>query len=325
MSDKVWEVIIVGSGPAGYTSAIYTSRAKLSTLLIAGAVPGGQLMLTTEVENYPGFSQGILGPELMNEMNLQAKRFGAEILTEDVSKIDISEKIKKVWVGETEYQAKTIILTVGAKARMLDVGEDKLIGRGVSTCATCDAAFFRDKVTFVVGGGDVAMEDALALTKYAKTVTLIHRRDSFKASKIMQERVLLEKKLPVLWNSEVSAVKGDGKLSAIVVKNLKTGEEQELPADGLFMAIGHMPASDFCQGAIEIDDHGYIVTRLVKDGVNARQEMLEGFPTMTNIEGVFAAGDVVDFRYKQVATSSGMGCMAALDVEKYLTGQTASW
>jgi thioredoxin reductase (NADPH) len=321
---KIWDVIIVGSGPAGYTAAIYTSRARLTTLLLAGETAGGQLMYTREVENYPGFKDGIQGPELMQQMREQAARFEAEIKDENVTRVDLGGQTKKIWVGETEYQAKTVILTVGAKARMLGIGEEKLLGRGLSTCATCDAAFFKDKQTYVVGGGDVAMEDSLTLAKYAKKVTIIHRRDEFKASKIMQDRVK-EAGIEILWNSQVTAIKGEAKLEGITVKNVETNQEQELAADGLFLAIGHIPASDFLGDSVEIDDHRYIINRLSRDGVEQRQELLSGYPTMTSIEGVFAAGDVVDFRYRQAVTAAGMGCMAALDVEKFLTGSTASW
>ena len=322
---KVWDVIVIGSGPAGYTAALYTARAKLATLVIAGAMPGGQLILTTMVENFPGFSQGVLGPQLMNEMKLQAQRFGAQIVSENVSKIDFGGEVKSVWVGQTHYQARAVIVTVGAKFRLLNVGEEKFLGRGVSTCATCDAAFFKDKITYVVGGGDVAMEDSLALTKFAKRVTLIHRRDSFRASKTMQDRVLKEKQLPVLWNSAVIGVKGEHKLEAIQIKDINTGEQKELPADGLFIAIGHIPASDFLDAAVKIDSHGYVVTNMTGDGANQRREYLEGYPTATSSAGVFAAGDVVDFRYRQAITAAGMGSMAALDAEKFLTGSTSSW
>ncbi len=207
---------------------------------------------------------------------------------------------------------------------MLKVGEEKLLGRGVSTCATCDAAFFKDKVTYVVGGGDVAMEDSLALAKYAKKVTIIHRRDEFKASQIMQDRVK-EADIDIMWNTEVTSVKGENKLEAITVKNSETGKEEELAADGLFLAIGHLPASDFVKDAVEVGDHNYVINNMTKDGVQQRQELLEGYPTMTSAEGVFAAGDVVDFHYRQAVTAAGMGCMAALDVERFLTGSASSW
>ncbi len=330
MDGSVCDVIIIGGGPSGYTAAIYNSRAKLLTLVIAGVTPGGQLMLTTEVENYPGFSKGILGPELMQEMTNQAERFGSKLLYENVSQLELSGKIKKVWVGETIYQAKAVIMTVGAKERMLNVGEEKLIGRGVSMCATCDAAFFKGKVTYIVGGGDAAMGDALALSKFAVSVTLIHRKTQLRASKIMQDRVLVENKLPVLWEHEVVGVKSETvdnqeRLTGIKVKDLKTGIERDLPAEGLFLAIGHLPATEFLMDKLEVDDHGFIVTKGIKDGVSVRKEWLDGYPTSTSIEGVFAAGDVVDFRYKQAVTAAGMGCQAALDVEKYLTGKISGW
>lgn len=320
-------VIVIGSGPAGYTAAIYLARAKLKPLVLAGEKAGGQLMYTTEVENFPGFSKGINGPVLMEEMRQQALRFGAEILPVNVTKVDFSQEMKRVWVGEKEYQAKAVILTTGAKARMLKVGEEKLLGRGVSTCAVCDAAFFKDKTVFVVGGGDVAMEDALALTKFAKSVTIIHRREALKASQIMQERVIKEKQVPVLWNSEVVGVKGEQRLEGIRVKNMVTGEEQDLPAEGLFISIGHIPETDFLKDSrLVVDDHMYLKTNLTsKEAVVAEKVWLEGYPTQTNIAGVFAAGDVVDFKYRQAVTAAGMGTMAALDAEKFLTGSMQSW
>lgn len=319
------KVIIVGAGPAGYTAAIYLARAQMKPLVLAGEAAGGQLMLTTEVENFPGFSKGIQGPELMMEMRAQAEKFGAEIKNVNVTGVDFSGKVKKVMVGEDVFEAEAVVLTTGARARMLKVGEEKLLGRGVSTCATCDAAFFKGKTTYLVGGGDVAMEDALALRRQTDKVTIIHRRDELRASKIMEKRVLEEAKVPVMWNSEVVGVTGEEKLEAIVVKDLKTGEEKELPADGLFLAIGHVPDSDFLKNAVEVDDHMYIVTQMVKDGVESRKLWIEGYPTQTSVEGVFAAGDVVDFHYRQAVTAAGMGTMAALDVEKYLTGSVSGW
>lgn len=319
------EVVVIGSGPAGYAATIYLARARLSPLVLAGEKAGGQLMLTTEVENYPGFAKGIQGPELMLEMRAQAEKFGAEIRNENVTKVEFGEKFKKIWVGDQMEEAKVVILTTGARARMLNVGEERLLGRGVSTCATCDAAFFKDKVTYLVGGGDVAMEDALALVKFAKRVEIVHRRDEFRASKVMQERVLHEKKVRVRWNSEVVGVRGKNILEGIKIKDVKTGNEEEVEADGLFLAIGHVPDTDFLGDAVEVDNHGYVVTRMVKDGMGERKEWLEGYPTMSSVEGVFAAGDVVDFRYRQAITAAGMGVQAALDVEKYLTGKLPSW
>lgn len=315
------EVIVIGSGPAGYAAAIYLARARLNPLVLAGEKAGGQLMLTTEVENYPGFAKGIQGPELMVEMRRQAEKFGAEIRNENVTKVKFEEESKKIWVGDQLEEVKVVIITTGARARMLNVGEERLLGRGVSACATCDAAFFKDKVTCLVGGGDVAMEDALALIKFAKRVEIIHRRDEFRASKVMQERVLGEDKVRVRWNSGVVGVKGENKLEGIKLKNVKTGKEEEVEADGLFLAIGHIPDTDFLGNAVEVDSHGYVVTRMVRDGVKMREEWLEGYPTMSSVEGVFAAGDVVDFRYRQAITAAGMGVQAALDAEKYLTGR----
>lgn len=314
---------MIGGGPAAYTAAIYLARATLKPLVLAGEAAGGQLMLTTEVENYPGFATGITGPELMGQMRKQAERFGAVMKNVNVTKVDFSQKIKKIWAGEDEYQARTVVLTTGAKPRLLNVGEEKLIGRGVSTCAVCDAAFYKGKKVFVVGGGDVAMEDTLALLKFTKDVTIIHRKNSFRASKAMQKRVLEENKVAVWWDSEVVGVRGESRLEGIRLKN-KEGE-MDVMAEGLFLAVGHLPATNIFGDQVEGDAHGYIVTRMVKDDIGQRKEWLEGYPTMTSVEGVFAAGDAVDVRYHQVATSVGMGCMAALDVEKYLTGTTTGW
>ena len=325
-------VIIIGSGPAGYTAALYLARARLSALMFIGEQWGGQLMLTTEVENYPGFSQGIMGPDLMTEMRKQAERFGTEVVEANVTSVDFSSNPFKIFVGDgeqrKEHQAKTVIISTGARARMLNVGEEKMLGRGVSTCAVCDAPFFKDKVTFTVGGGDAAMEEVLALVKHAKEVTLICRRDEFKASKIMQKRVLEDNKdkVKVLWNTEVKGVKGEGKLEAIVVENKKTGEKQTLSTDGLFLAIGHIPETEIFKEQVELDKKGYLVTHLnsLKSEV-AEKVWLEDYPTMTSVDGVFGAGDVVDFRYRQAVTAAGFGCMAALDVERYLTGTSQSW
>ncbi len=309
------DVIIIGAGPAGYTAGIYLARAGLKPLILAGEKAGGQLMLTTEVENYPGFSEGILGPKLMEEMRKQAEKFGAEIENKNVTKVELEGDIKKIWVGETEYQAKTVIVSTGARARMLNVGEEKLLGRGVSTCAVCDAAFFKNKITYVVGGGDSAMEEVMALKRQTKNVGLIYRGDKLRASKIMQEKVLVpsshkastrRSEVQVIWNSEVVGVTGEQKLEKIKIKDVKTGKEKELPADGLFLAIGHLPETDLFKGVLDLDEKGFLVT--------GKTDM----PTQSSVRGVFGAGDVVDFRYKQAVTAAGMGCMAALDVEKYL-------
>ncbi len=318
----LYNTIIIGAGPAGYTAGIYTARAELKPLMITGAQAGGQLMWTTEVENFPGFRDGIMGPELMSQMAEQAKRFGAETIQADVSKVDFSGEVKKVWVGETLYEAKTIIIATGAKARMLGIGEDKYLGRGVGTCAVCDAAFYRGKTTFVVGGGDAAMEDAMALSKFAQSVTIIHRGDAFRASKFMQNKILNELKIPVIWNSEVTTVSGDPKVTEITVKNIKDGGEQKLPADGLFLAIGHTPSTESFVGHLSLDEHGYLLTKQTTPETQSNhQTWLTSYPTQTSVEGVFAAGDVVDFRYRQAITAAGMGCQASLDVEKYLNSK----
>lgn len=322
---QVEDVIIIGSGPSGWAAATYLSRALLKPLVFAGEKAGGQLMLTTEVENYPGFSKGILGPDLMIEMRAQAERFGAVIKDENVTKVDFSVRPFKVWAGENEYQAKSVLVATGAEAITLGVeGEEKFIGRGVSTCAVCDAAFFKQKITFVVGGGDAAMEDVLALTKFADSVTVLHRRDSFRASKIMQERVLKHPKVKVMWNTELLQVKGDKKVEGIVVVDALTKAKQELKADGVFFAIGHRPQTELFKGQLELDDMGYLVSRFVlsKQSLDLAQNAIKDnklqYPTMTSVEGVFAAGDVADFRYRQAVTAAGYGAMAAIDMEKWL-------
>lgn len=323
---EIRDVIIVGAGPAGYTAAIYLGRARLSTLMLAGESAGGQLMNTTEVENFPGFITGVKGPALMENMRSQAERFGAEIKNVNVTKVDLSGKVKKVFVGETEYQSKAVIISTGASAKMLGIGEERLLGRGVSSCAVCDAAFFRDKRVFVVGGGDAAVEDAMALTKFAREVNLVHRRDSLRASKIMQERLLSDPKVKVWWDSEVVGFEGENKLASITIKNVKTGDEKKEDADGLFLAIGHTPASWIFKEQVDTDDHGYILTQVTnKDEKSGHEMWLSGMPSQTNVEGVFACGDVVDFRYRQAITAAGMGCQASLDCEKYLTGSFSSW
>lgn len=322
---KKYDVIVIGGGPSGYTSAIYLSRATLSVLVLAGSNPGGQLIFTTEVENFPGFSKGIMGPDLMMEMEAQAKKFGAEVIYSEVSKVELSGDVKKVWVGETEYQSRAVVVSTGASSKMIGIGEEAYVGRGVSTCAVCDAAFFRGKKTYVVGGGDAAMEDAMALTKFADEVTIVHRREEFRASKIMQERVLTNPKVKVLWNSEVVEVSGEPKLSSIKVKNVKTNKVTEHQLDGLFVAIGHVPTTKLFEGILELNEKGYLTTTMTalmsdtKWRVSEKDMYLDGYPTMTSIEGVFGCGDVVDYRYRQAITAAGMGCQAALDAEKYLT------
>jgi len=325
------EVVIVGGGPSGFTAALYLSRALLKPLVLAGEKKGGQLIYTTEVENYPGFPEGVMGPELMIKMEEQAKRFGAEIRQVDVTKVEFVNGVKKVWVGDEVIEAKTVIISTGASSRMLGLGEEKFMGRGVSTCAVCDAAFYKDKKTVVVGGGDAAMEDSLALAKFASEVTLIHRREEFRASKIMQEKVLGNPKIKVLWNTEVVKVSGEGKLEGVGIKNVKTGEESEMSIDGLFLAIGHFPQTEMFKDQVELDEKNYLTTTMTallkgdKWRVSEKDVWLEGYPTMTSRDGVFGCGDVVDYRYKQAVTAAGMGCQAALDVEKYLTGRVSSW
>ncbi|PIR61484.1 MAG: thioredoxin-disulfide reductase [Candidatus Pacebacteria bacterium CG10_big_fil_rev_8_21_14_0_10_44_11] len=351
------KVVIIGSGPAGYTAAIYSSRAQLKPVLFAGPKAGGQLMLTAEIENFPGFKEGINGPDLMIQMMEQAQRFGTVLKDDFVTAVDFSVRPFKIWTTvpegvipedlliqsppekytevrqqiiqtEPTMTAESVLIATGATALMLKVpGEEKLIGKGVSTCAVCDAAFYKDKVTYVIGGGDSAMEDSLALTKFAKSVTIVHRRDAFKASKIMQERVLSNPKVNVLWNSAVDAILGDTKVTGIKVTT--NGTTQELPAEGIFVAIGHKPVTQLFANQIQLDDHGYIVTRqsLSKLGVEAAQAALtpDGkleYPTMTSVQGVFAAGDNVDIRYRQAITAAGQGCAAALDVERWLEMKT---
>ena len=307
-------VIIIGSGPAGLTAAIYTARASLEPLVIEGEPsstsdqPGGQLMLTTEVENFPGFPDGIMGPELMMNFRSQAERFGAKFLTEKATNIDFSSRPFKVWVRETEYHADSVIVSTGARSLMLGLEEEqRLIGHGLSTCATCDGFFFRDQHIAVVGGGDSAIEEASFLTKFASKVTLIHRRDEFRASKIMQDRAFANPKIDVLWNHTVTKVNGDKKVDGIEVTNTVDGSVSTMPVTGLFIAIGHRPNTDLFTGVLDMDDAGYLQT--------------QPDSSYTNIEGVFACGDVQDHTYRQAITAAGSGCMAAIDSERWLEGQ----
>jgi thioredoxin reductase (NADPH) len=315
------KVIIIGSGPAGLTAAIYTARASLQPLLLEGEPsstsdqPGGQLMLTTEVENYPGFAEGIMGPELMVRFREQAVRFGADVRTEKVTRVDLSSRPFGVWIGdpsapEPTYEGEAIIVSTGAQALMLGIDrEAELIGHGVSTCATCDGFFFRDHDIAVVGGGDSALEEAIFLTKFARSVTIIHRRDELRASKIMQERAFANPKITFLWNSVVEAVDGDTTLQGVTVRNVLTDERQRLPMTGLFVAIGHKPNTDLFKGQLEMEESGYLITGL---GAGA---------TSTNVAGVFAAGDVQDHTYRQAVTAAGSGCQAAIDAERWLEAQ----
>ncbi|HLW16226.1 MAG TPA: thioredoxin-disulfide reductase [Actinomycetota bacterium] len=299
-------VIIIGSGPAGLTAALYAGRANLNPLMIEGAAPYGQLMLTTDVENYPGFPDGILGPELMESFRKQAEKFGARFITADASRVDFSRTPFVVEVGETSYEANSIIVSTGAKARMLDIpGERELLGRGVSTCATCDGFFFRGRELVVVGGGDSAVEEAIFLTKFATKVTIIHRRDELRASKIMQDRARANEKISFLWNTVVDEVAGsDGAVTGLKLKNVKTGEVSDFKTDGLFIAIGHDPNTQLFKGQLELDDNGYIVAQHPR--------------TQTSVAGVFACGDVVDHIYRQAITAAGTGCAAAIDAERFL-------
>jgi thioredoxin reductase (NADPH) len=306
MSD-VRDVIIIGSGPAGYTAAVYTARAQLNPLLLEGAVTaGGALMNTTEVENYPGFAEGIMGPALMEAMRAQAARFGTEIVTDDAVEIRLDGEVKYVRDGSgREYHAKSIILAMGSGYRELDVpNEKRLSGHGVSWCATCDGFFFRDADIAVVGGGDSAMEEATFLTRFAKSVTVIHRRDSLRASKIMAERAMNDPKITFAWNSEVVDVLGDAKVSGVLLRDTVTGETRELPITGLFVAIGHDPRSELIKGQVALDDEGYVIA--------------DAPSTRTDIPGVFACGDLVDHTYRQAITAAGSGCAAALDAERFL-------
>jgi thioredoxin reductase (NADPH) len=308
MSTKdIRDVIIIGSGPAGYTAALYTARADLHPLVFEGFQFGGALMQTTEVENYPGFPEGIMGPELMDSWRKQAERFGAELVSDDVTRVDLTGEIKKVWVEDQEYQAKAVILATGSAFRPLNVpGENELMGRGVSACATCDGFFFRDQHIAVVGGGDTAMEEATFLTKFASKVTIVHRRDEFRASKVMAERALANPKIEVAWNAAVTQINGtDGKVSSVDLVDTATGDARNLPATGLFIAIGHDPRSELFKGQVELDESGYVKVAAPS--------------TKTNLEGVFAAGDLVDHTYQQAVTAAGTGCAAALDAERYLT------
>lgn len=350
-------VAIIGSGPAGYTAAVYAARAKLEPVLFAGYQSGGQLMYTSDVENFPGFEQGVGGIELMTTMRAQAERFGTKMVDEYVTAVDVSQRPFKIWTNvpddvdpeivtkgkpeevviamekirqaEPSYTADSIIVSTGASSIMLGVpGEHELLGKGVSTCAVCDAAFYKDKNTFVVGGGDSAMEDTLALIKFAKSITVVHRRDAFRASKIMQERVLNHPHVKVLWNSQITKVNGKDSLASIEVETTEADggkKVQEVPADGIFVAIGHRPITQIFQGQLELDSRGYLVTRqsysqqgLKLAGAAINEKGLVDFPTMTSVEGVFGAGDVVDVRYKQAINAAGQGAAAAIDAERWL-------
>jgi thioredoxin reductase (NADPH) len=299
------KVVILGSGPAGYTAALYAGRANLKPLVLKGLEAGGQLMLTTDVENYPGFVDGILGPELMDAFEKQAARFDAEIVAQAATRVDLSERPFGVWSGDQEWRAETLILSTGASARWLGVpGEETLRGRGVSACATCDGFFFRNRELVVVGGGDTAMEEATFLTKFASGVTIVHRRDEFRASKIMQDRALSNPKVNVIWDTVVEEIVGDGAVTSVKLRDVRTGERRDFETDGVFMAIGHTPNTDLVRGQLELTDGGYVVVREPT--------------TQTSVPGMFAAGDVTDVQYRQAVTAAGQGCKAAMDAERFL-------
>ena len=300
---KYYDIIIIGSGPAGYTAAIYAGRANLSVLMFQGYQVGGQLMLTSDVENYPGFEEGVLGPEMMEKFEAQARRFGTEMIAEDVTAVDFSKRPFRITTDTGEYLARAVIISTGASAQWLGLpSEQQLQGRGVSACATCDGFFFKNKDVAVVGGGDTAMEEATFLTRYASHVTVIHRRDTLRASKIMQDRAFKNPKISFIFDTEVTEVLGEDGITGLRLRNVKTGEDSVLPVQGFFLAIGHKPNTDLFKGSITMDKAGYIVP-------------VEH--TMTNIPGVFAAGDVTDHRYRQAVTAAGDGCRAAIDVERW--------
>jgi thioredoxin reductase (NADPH) len=302
------DLIIIGSGPAGHTAALYASRASLDPLMFEGSVSGGQLMITTDVENYPGFPDGILGPELMEKFRKQSERFGTRMRAVDVTSVDFSSRPFRVSASGDEFEAKTVIISTGATAKWLDIpGEVSLTGKGVSACATCDGFFFKDQELVVVGGGDTAMEEALFLTKFASKVTVVHRRDEFRASKIMADRVLSHDKIDVVWNTVVTEIHGDSSVTGVTLEDVNSGETRQFPADGLFVAIGHKPNTEIFADHLECDENGYII--------------VEPGTTRTSVEGVFAAGDVADHVYRQAVTAAGTGCMAAIDAERWLANQ----
>jgi len=306
MSQTTRNVIVIGSGPAGYTAAVYAARASLAPLVFEGSVTaGGALMTTTEVENFPGFREGIQGPALMDEMRAQAERFGAELIPDDVVEVDLRGEVKTVRTADAEYSAHVVILAMGSGYRKLGLpGEDRLSGHGVSWCATCDGFFFREQHIAVVGGGDSALEEATFLSRFGSRVTLVHRRDELRGSKIMQDRALADPKIEVAWNSAVESINGTDRLESLTLRDTVTGETRELAATGLFIAIGHDPRSELVRGQVDLDEAGYV--------------LVEGRSTRTNLPGVFACGDLVDHTYRQAITAAGSGCAAALDAERFL-------
>ncbi|NIA23993.1 MAG: thioredoxin-disulfide reductase [Gammaproteobacteria bacterium] len=303
------EIIIVGSGPAGLTAALYAARGGNTPLVIEGSQAGGQLMLTTEIENFPGFPDGLLGPELMDRMRKQAERFGARMITSDVSKVDLGVSPFNVWIGDDAYSARSIIVSTGASAKWLGIpGEDRLLGRGVSSCATCDGFFFRDQEIIVVGGGDTAMEEALFLTTFATTVHIVHRRDQFRASAVMTQRALAHPKINVIWDTVLEEVLGEDEVTAVRLRNVKTDAVTEMPISGVFVAIGHKPNTDLFRGQLEMDEVGYL-------------SLTGPASTQTSVAGVFAAGDVADSLYRQAITAAGTGARAAIDARRWLEAQ----
>src|ERR671914_2136592 len=308
MSENVRELIIIGGGPAGYTAALYAARANLEPLVIEGFQWGGQLMITSDVENYPGYAEGVLGPEMMKDFRTQAGRFGAEFLSDDVTRVDFSEQPFRVYVGDDEYRSEAVIVSTGANARQLGLESERALqGRGVSYCAVCDAAFFREKEVVVVGGGDSAMEEATFLTKFADKVTVVHRRDEFRASQIMEDRARANPKIEWITNAVVEEVLGDERLTGVRLRDVNTGDTRELEADGLFAAIGHDPNTELFLDQLEHDEAGYLITK--------------PRTTETNVPGVFAVGDVQDHVYRQAVTAAGSGCMGALDAERFLAAE----
>ena len=305
----MYDVVIIGSGPAGYTAAVYTSRAFLKTLLISGFIPGGQLTTTTDIDNFPGFPKGIMGPQLMTDMESQAKRFGTEIITDAVTTIKkLQDETFTVTTGNGEYQTKSIIIATGAQAKELGIsGEEQYRGKGISYCATCDGFFFKDKKIIIVGGGDTAMEEATFLTKFATHVTILHRREEFRASAIMLEKAKKDPKISFMTNTVIESFSGDVKLTGVKLKHTVTGEITDMSVDGVFAAIGHTPATGFLKGIIELDEKGYVITK--------RAEVVQ---TATSVDGIFAAGDCVDTRYRQGIVAAGQGAMAAIDAERWL-------
>lgn len=308
MSTTQENLIIIGSGPAGYTAALYASRANLRPLMFEGYQSGGLLMLTSEVENFPGFPEGIQGPELMAKFRKQAERFGTRLITKDVSRVEFAPDAKRIWVGKQEYSAQAVIVSTGAATKWLGLeSEQRLLGKGVSSCATCDGAFFKGAKLVVAGGGDSAMEEANFLTKFASSVTIVHRRDTLRASKIMQDRARENPKISFVWNTEIQEILGDKSVRGVLLKNSKTGETSELPCEGFFVAIGHEPNTAFLRGQLDLDEKGYLV-------------MPHRPTTRTSVPGVFGAGDVQDVIYRQAITAAASGCQAAIDAERYLSG-----